>query len=209
GELQKSKEIVDQNAETVCLKDDRENYIHYVNKLCLFLSHEEPSLQVSSLNILLELLKTESIHLTTSSGTYHFSNNHFYRVVEGLIDNENFSEHLQTEFIENYWNKYDDLRFYFLKNAAKIINLATNSGKPKDRSGPISKKKRINERLDDVKLNNLMENTFSILKNLRTMPTDASEIKDFWIGHPTPDEEEFDNDVAYEDDVAHEDNFSY
>ncbi|CAG8757004.1 4765_t:CDS:10 [Cetraspora pellucida] len=139
GELQKSKEIVDQNAETVCLRDDRENYIHYVNKLCLFLSHEEPSLQVSSLNILLELLKTESIHLTTSSGTYHFSNNHFYRVVEGLIDNENFSEHLQTEFIEKYWNKYDDLRFYFLKNAAKIINLATNSGKPKDRSGPISK----------------------------------------------------------------------
>ncbi|RIB26750.1 hypothetical protein C2G38_181939 [Gigaspora rosea] len=183
GELQKPKQIVDQNAAVMCLRD---SYIHYVNKLSLFLNHEEPGLQVPSLNILLDLLKIESIYLTTSSGAYHFSNNHFYRIVEGLIDNENFNEHLQTEFIDKYWNKYDDLRFYFLKNAAKIINLATNSGKPKDRSGPISKKKRTNERLDDNKLNNLMENTFSILENLRTMPTDTSEIKDFWIGHPTP-----------------------
>ncbi|KAF0509118.1 CBF-domain-containing protein [Gigaspora margarita] len=205
GELQKPKKIVDQNAAVMCLRD---SYIHYVNKLCLFLNHEEPGLQVPSLNILLDLLKIESIYLTTSSGAYYFSNNHFYRIVEGLIDNENFNEHLQTEFIDKYWNKYDDLRFYFLKNAAKIINLATNSGKPKDRSGPISKKKRTNERLDDNKLNNLMENTFSILENLRSMPTDASEIKDFWIGHPTPEivnkqtsgnnEEEF-KDISDED----------
>jgi U3 small nucleolar RNA-associated protein 19 len=31
-----------------------------------------------------------------------------------------------------------------------------------------------------------MENTFLILENLRTMPTDASEIDEFWTGHPAP-----------------------
>ncbi|CAG8500431.1 15673_t:CDS:10 [Funneliformis mosseae] len=162
----------------------RDKYIQYVNTLCSLLGNEEPGLQIPSLNILLDLLKIESMYHSSSSGTHQFSNNHFYHVVEGLIDNENFSEPLKNEFVEKYWNIYDDLRFYFLKNAAKIINFALDSGKAKDKSGPVSKKKRLDGRSDDNKLNNLMENTFSILENLRTMPTNASEIDEFWIGHP-------------------------
>lgn len=74
--------------------------------------------KIPSLNILLNLLKIESTYLTSASGSHQFSNNHYYHVVEGLIDNENFSEPLKTEFVEKYWNTYDDLRFYFLKNAS-------------------------------------------------------------------------------------------
>ncbi|CAG8725658.1 2673_t:CDS:2, partial [Acaulospora morrowiae] len=170
GELQKPKGPTGNDDKVTIVIWLRENYIRYVNKLCSLLRHEEPGLQVPSLNILLELLKVESSYLSTSSGVHHFSNNHFYRVVEGLIDNENFSEQLKTEFVKKYFNIYDDLRFYFLKDASKIINLAMDSGKPKDKSGPISKKKRTEE-IPDVRLNNLMENTFAILEKLQTMPT--------------------------------------
>ncbi|CAG8436646.1 6373_t:CDS:10 [Ambispora gerdemannii] len=166
----------------------RETYIHYVNKLIDFLGHVEPGLQIPSLKILLDLLKSESAFLTFSAGSCQFSNNHFFRVVEGLLDNENFSEPLKNEFVEKYWNVYDDLRFYFLKDAAKIINLLLDSGTAKDQSGPSLKKRKMQEKPDSKKLNRLMENTFSILDNLRTMPTDESEIDGFWIGHPAPDD---------------------
>ncbi|CAG8756114.1 14097_t:CDS:2, partial [Ambispora leptoticha] len=78
----------------------RELYIRYVNKLIDFLGHAEPGLQIPSLKILLDLLKSESAFLTISAGSYQFSNNHFFRIVEGLLDNENFSEPLKNEFIE-------------------------------------------------------------------------------------------------------------
>ncbi|GBB94666.1 hypothetical protein RclHR1_00240014 [Rhizophagus clarus] len=187
GELQKPKnENLERDKKGLIKIWLRDNYVQYVNTLCNFLRHEEPGLQIPSLNILLNLLKIESAYLTSASGTHQFSNNHFYHIVEGLIDNENFSEPLKNEFVEKYWNTYDDLRFYFLKNAAKIINFLLDSGKPKDKVGPVSKKKRLDEKSVD-KLNNLMENTFSILEHLRTMPTDASEIDEFWTGHPSPE----------------------
>lgn len=31
-----------------------------------------------------------------------------------------------------------------------------------------------------------MDNTFSIIENIRTMPTDPKEIDEFWTGHPDP-----------------------
>ncbi|CAG8476017.1 22864_t:CDS:10 [Rhizophagus irregularis] len=187
GELQKPKnENLERDKKGLIKIWLRDNYVQYVNTLCNFLRHEEPGLQIPSLNILLNLLKIESTYLTSASGSHQFSNNHYYHVVEGLIDNENFSEPLKTEFVEKYWNTYDDLRFYFLKNASKIINFFLDSGKPKDKVGPVSKKKRLDEKSVD-KLNSLMENTFSILENLRTMPTDASEIDEFWTGHPAPE----------------------
>ncbi|EXX70598.1 Noc4p [Rhizophagus irregularis DAOM 197198w] len=162
GELQKPKnENLERDKKGLIKIWLRDNYVQYVNTLCNFLRHEEPGLQIPSLNILLNLLKIESTYLTSASGSHQFSNNHYYHVVEGLIDNENFSEPLKTEFVEKYWNTYDDLRFYFLKNAS------------------------LDEKSVD-KLNSLMENTFSILENLRTMPTDASEIDEFWTGHPAP-----------------------
>ncbi|RIA95536.1 CBF/Mak21 family-domain-containing protein [Glomus cerebriforme] len=207
GELQKPKNENPENDKKGLIKIWlRDNYVQYVNTLCNFLRHEEPGLQIPSLNILLNLLKIESTYLTSSSGTYQFSNNHFYHVVEGLIDNENFSEPLKNEFIEKYWNTYDDLRFYFLKDATKIINFVLESGR--DKTGPIFKKKRLDGRSDN-KLNSLMENTFSILEHLRTMPTDASEIDEFWTGHPAPEllengqenndcEDDFDN-MSFDD----------
>ncbi|RHZ61656.1 hypothetical protein Glove_346g70 [Diversispora epigaea] len=187
GELQKPKRTT-KNSKAVVMIWLRENYVRYVNKLCSLLGHEEPALQIPALNILLDLLKIESTYLTASSKSHHFSNNHYYRVVEGLIDNENFNEQLKEEFCEKYWNIYDDLRFYFLKDASKIINLAMDSGKPKDKSGPVSKKKRTDEKKpDDARLNNLMENTLSILEGLRKIPTSPSEINNFWTDHPAPE----------------------
>ncbi|KAG9297308.1 hypothetical protein G9A89_001997 [Geosiphon pyriformis] len=187
GELQRSK-----GGNATPAEDDvaieqtwlREKYISYLNRLCILLGHEEPGLQIPSLNILLDLLKNESMYFTHVSRSHQFSNNHFYRVVESLIDNDNFSEPLKKEFSEKYWNLYDDLRYYFLKDAAKIINFAVNSGRNTGKSGPNSKRWKLAGELSGKKLNRIMENTFEILDSLRTMPTEESEIDKFWTAHP-------------------------
>ncbi|CAJ0632637.1 15382_t:CDS:10 [Entrophospora sp. SA101] len=182
GGLQRPKETAEKDQQMIIKSELRDNYIRYINNLYGLIGQEEPGLQIPSLNILLDLLRIESIYYTKASGDFYFPNNQYYRIVEALIDNENFNEHLLNEFVEKYWNIYDDLRFYFFKD---IINFAVDNGKSKEKYGPLSKKIK-NERSQEERLYNLMENTLQILENLRTMPTDSSEIDEFWTSHPAP-----------------------
>ncbi|CAH1757990.1 18946_t:CDS:10, partial [Entrophospora sp. SA101] len=166
GGLQRPKETAEKDQQMIIKSELRDNYIRYINNLYGLIGQEEP----------------ESIYYTKASGDFYFPNNQYYRIVEALIDNENFNEHLLNEFVEKYWNIYDDLRFYFFKD---IINFAVDNGKSKEKYGPLSKKIK-NERSQEERLYNLMENTLQILENLRTMPTDSSEIDEFWTSHPAP-----------------------
>ncbi|CAB4404574.1 unnamed protein product [Rhizophagus irregularis] len=59
GELQKPKnENLERDKKGLIKIWLRDNYVQYVNTLCNFLRHEEPGLQIPSLNILLNLLKS-------------------------------------------------------------------------------------------------------------------------------------------------------
>jgi U3 small nucleolar RNA-associated protein 19 len=49
------------------------------------------------------------------------------------------SQPLLNEFTEKYFGFYDDLRFYFLKNAAAIINTALGTQTKKDTKAPQNK----------------------------------------------------------------------
>ncbi|CAJ0845882.1 13794_t:CDS:2 [Entrophospora sp. SA101] len=164
GGLQRPKETAEKDQQMIIKSELRDNYIRYINNLYGLIGQEEPGLQIPSLNILLDLLRIESIYYTKASGDFYFPNNQYYRIVEALIDNENFNEHLLNEF---------------------IINFAVDNGKSKEKYGPLSKKIK-NERSQEERLYNLMENTLQILENLRTMPTDSSEIDEFWTSHPAP-----------------------
>ncbi|KAF9934147.1 hypothetical protein BGZ65_003868, partial [Modicella reniformis] len=194
GELQKPKKTTtatlaleeqDKKKMTVALWL-RDNYIQYLQRTCEILNMPEAGLQIPALKILMDLLKLESSHLTLLSGGHHFANDLYYRIVYALLNCINMSQHLLSEFVEKYFGLNDDLRFYFLKNTATIINAALGTQTRKDVKGPQSKKQKTNNRTPPEKLLLLLENSFAIMETLKTMPTAAKELDEFWTGHPDP-----------------------
>ncbi|GAB5587927.1 Maturation and nuclear export of 40S ribosomal subunits interacting protein [Umbelopsis nana] len=163
----------------------RENYNAYISFVCDLLRHEEPGLQRPALNILIALLKSESEYLSTLRKKHNFANDFYNRVVDALLRNPNFSQPLQAELLGKYLNVYDDLRFNFFKNTADIINTALENNEKAATEAPKKKKKSANS--PNERLSILTQNTFSILEGIRTMPTAASEIDEFWVGHPDPE----------------------
>lgn len=82
------------------------------------------------------------------------------------------NEHLKKELVEKYLNVYDDLRHYFYKNTASVISRMIQSNKNKKTSE------------DKEVLKRVAKNTLDIIDEIRTMPTDESEIDEFWTAHP-------------------------
>lgn len=116
GDLDRPKEVDTASAKATVTQWLREQYLAYQKQLRSLLSHEEPGLQLPALNILMQLVKTESEH--QSKQRYHFAANLYAGVVESVITSTNFSAPLQKEFLEKYVNAYDDLRHYFYKESA-------------------------------------------------------------------------------------------
>lgn len=69
--------------------------------------------------------------------------------------------------------------------SSDIINTAVESNEKADIEAP--KKKKKSAILSNERLSILTQNTFSIVEGIRTMPTAASEIDEFWVGHPDPE----------------------
>ncbi|ORX98239.1 CBF-domain-containing protein [Basidiobolus meristosporus CBS 931.73] len=165
GQLQKVKENPNadgaEKAKFVVSTWLRDHYIQYYNHLLKLLSHKEPTLQVTALNLLLDFTAKE----TTVTGV--FPNFLYYKIVETLANNENFNGGLQSSLMEKYLNYYDDLRYYFLKDLAKVFSTELTRSTDKSK---------------------LVANGFAILEQLRTMPTDESEIDEFWTDEPKVDE---------------------
>ncbi|KAK9700369.1 Maturation and nuclear export of 40S ribosomal subunits interacting protein [Basidiobolus ranarum] len=168
GDLQKIKENANvdgaEKAKLVVSTWLRDHYIKYYNHLLRLLCHQEPSLQVTALNLLLDFTAKE----TSMTGV--FPNFLYFKIVEALVNNDNFNGGLQSALMEKYLNYYDDLRYYFLKDLAKIFS--TELLKASNSSKAI-----------------LVTNGFAILEQLRTMPTDESEIDEFWTEEPKVDDE--------------------
>ncbi|KAK9768443.1 Maturation and nuclear export of 40S ribosomal subunits interacting protein [Basidiobolus ranarum] len=167
GELQKIKEnALAEGAEKAKLVVStwlRDHYIKYFNHLLKLLCHEEPSLQVTALNLLLDFIAKE----TSITGV--FPNFLYYKIVEALAYNQNFNGGLQSALMEKYINYYDDLRYYFLKDLAKVFSIE------------LTKPSNANKAT-------LVANGFAMLEQLRTMPTEESEIDEFWTEEPKSEE---------------------
>lgn len=139
GELQKPKKATAEDKKATVTLWLRENYVKYLNRMCAILDLPEAGLQVPALKILLDIVKLESAHLSALSGSHHFANDLYLNIVDALLNCNNMSAPLLDEFTQKYFGFYDDLRFYFLKNAAQIINAALGTKPKKDNKAPQNK----------------------------------------------------------------------
>ncbi|KAF9999640.1 hypothetical protein BGZ80_011293 [Entomortierella chlamydospora] len=186
GELQRPKKGAAEDSKATVTLWLRDNYVQYLNRTCEILNLPEAGLQIPALKILLDLVKLESNYLSGLSGCHHFANDLYHRIVDALLNCTNMSQPLLNEFTEKYFGFYDDLRFYFLKDAATIITTALGTPSKKDAKSPQNKKQKLSNRAAPEKLSLLLENSFAIMETLKTMPTEAKELDEFWTGNPDP-----------------------
>ncbi|OAC98536.1 hypothetical protein MUCCIDRAFT_149945, partial [Mucor lusitanicus CBS 277.49] len=167
GDLKKLKNVDESSAKAKVNAWLREQYSDYLAHVRGLLSSDEPGLQLPAFTILMNNIKSESENFMNTNGSYHFANNVYGPIVKEIIFNTNFNEHLRKEIVDKYLNVYDDLRHYFLKDAAKKAKLNAEDTETGD---------------DNLGL--VANNVFAILESIRTMPTEASEIDEFWTDQP-------------------------
>ncbi|KAF9025771.1 hypothetical protein BGZ52_008510 [Haplosporangium bisporale] len=185
GELQKPKKAAAEDKKATVTLWLRDHYIQYLNRMCQILNYPEAGLQVPALKILMDLVKVESAFLSVQSGGHHFANDLYHRIVEALLNCSNMSQLLLSEFTEKYFGFYDDLRFYFLKDAAVVIDVALGTTGKNDKKAQ-AKKQKMGNRASPEKLSLMLENAFAIMETLKSMPTDDKELDEWWAGNPDP-----------------------
>ncbi|PFH48026.1 hypothetical protein AMATHDRAFT_150792 [Amanita thiersii Skay4041] len=146
----------------------------YVEFLGGLLQDEEKALRISALQILFSLQKhlssAYSNVLTSSTPQPQFHMTHFRRIVsylllcppssrkkqkkrDGIIDPD-----VLNHFVETWFSVHDDIRWFFLRDAATLLNAT-----PAQSHG------------------NLPSNLLSVLELLTTFPTEPSELNAWWV----------------------------
>ncbi|KAI0710433.1 CBF-domain-containing protein [Cerioporus squamosus] len=154
----------------------------FVDLLASLLKDEEPSLKTSSLDILFSLQKHLSSSLTRTGDSkqppqYHVS--HFRKIVSALLlcppsqrtagskkrktdagsqSDRTLDPDVRDHFVNTWFSVYDDIRWFFLRDAALLISKHPYSEAPQ-----------------------LPGNLLSILERLTTFPTQASELNSWWV----------------------------
>ncbi|KAI8091015.1 uncharacterized protein B0P05DRAFT_577541 [Gilbertella persicaria] len=184
GDLRKPKHTDENSAKFKVYTWLRENYLDYLTYVRSLLSSDEPGLQLPALNILLANMKAESESFMEHHGSYHFANAVYGPIVKEIITSTNFNEHMRKELVEKYLNVYDDLRHYFLKDAAEVMEQAYQKKETQKKSSSYKKVKLSNEADSEDNLRLMATNVLLILEGIRTMPTEANEIDEFWTVNP-------------------------
>ncbi|RDX45466.1 CBF-domain-containing protein [Lentinus brumalis] len=154
----------------------------FVDLLASLLKDEETSLKISSLDILMSLQKHLSSSLTRTGDSkqppqFHVS--HFRKIVSALLlcppsqraagskkrktEAESHSDRtldpdVRDRFVNTWFSVNDDIRWFFLRDAALLISKHPYSEAPQ-----------------------LPGNLLSILERLTTFPTQASELNSWWV----------------------------
>ncbi|CAH7683568.1 CBF/Mak21 family-domain-containing protein [Phakopsora pachyrhizi] len=185
----------------------RDRYEEFIEGLFDLLYHQaEGSEQIGldGLTILMSLVRNESEVMRSlresreeSSGKIDrkkypncgFESKTFKRLVKVLIQSSpqgqaSVSNDVRAEFITRYFNFCDDIRYYFLKEAAQICRSHVSS------STELPNQKSKGKSLDTAEitlteLKNLTKNLLIYLGSLSTMPTETDELNQFWTGRPT------------------------
>ncbi|KAL9548925.1 hypothetical protein MBANPS3_005454 [Mucor bainieri] len=187
GDLKKLKNVDESSAKAKVNAWLREQYSDYLAHVRSLLSSDEPGLQLPAFTILMNNIKSESENFMNTNGSYHFANNVYGPIVKEIIFNTNFNEHLRKEIVDKYLNVYDDLRHYFLKDAAELMEQAYEKKETakKQKSNKKAKLSAEDTEANDDNLGLVANNVFAILESIRTMPTEASEIDEFWTVNPS------------------------
>ncbi|KAI9056634.1 ribosome biogenesis protein Noc4 [Trametes sanguinea] len=179
----------------------------YVDLLAGLLKDEEPSLRISALDILFSLQKHLSSALTRTGDSKQpqFHGSHFRKIVSALLlcppsprgsrlkkrktddDEEDALEartldhDVRDHFVSTWFSVHDDVRWFFLRDAAILISKHAYADAPQ-----------------------LPGNLLSILERLTTFPTKASELNSWWVeelGAKPPKPKRSANDDDDDDDV--------
>ncbi|KAK9368414.1 CBF/Mak21 family-domain-containing protein [Lipomyces kononenkoae] len=141
----------------------RDRYKDFKNKLILLLNNENPENALTSLTILVRLVKEESIHLAPTKGEYYFAKALCKRIQHALLNQSD--DELLLEFVEKYVNKYDDLRYYFLHFSGLLANDAQTD-------------------LTGISKTRFTANLLSALYTIDNFPKEEADIDEFWVEVP-------------------------
>ncbi|KAF8222502.1 CBF-domain-containing protein [Tricholoma matsutake] len=145
----------------------------YVDYLGGVLQDEEKTLRTSALQILFSLQKHLSTAYTKSSPSHpQFHISHFRKIVSFLLlcppsarPQANTSDYKATIdadvlhlFYETWFSVHDDVRWFFLRDAAALLHKTPHKTHP-----------------------NLASNLLSMFERLTTFPTEQSELNTWWV----------------------------
>ncbi|KAJ2670563.1 Maturation and nuclear export of 40S ribosomal subunits interacting protein [Coemansia spiralis] len=144
---------------------------------------KEAPMQVVALRMLLQMLEKEGHSAYKSSGVYTFPNSSFLAIVELVLNNSAASDHLLRTLAESYANSYDDLRFYFYRNVAKIASPDYDPFKRSNNKPGFNGGTRVKLLTEESSV--FIKNAFTVMNLIRVTPKkDIMDITDFWVRMP-------------------------
>ncbi|GAA5849657.1 hypothetical protein JCM8547_000524 [Rhodosporidiobolus lusitaniae] len=157
------------------LKDRWEEYLSRTAEVVG--GHWDSSVRVSALNALMSLVRTESLFLTSlhPQKQARFAQTTFVHVVRAILlpptEDGSLAEDVTEEW-KKWWDRCDDVRYYFLKEAASLLSSYSRSS---SKSAPPPPPLPVH----------LIPNIISVVESLTTMPTSASELNEWFCATPT------------------------
>lgn len=157
----------------------RGNYNAYIDILKAMLRQQDASLQSTALKQLLPALQSEGENASAVSGKYEFPNTSYLAIVDLVLNSSEASDYLLRILADSYLNSYDDLRFYFYRNVAKIGSPDYDPFKSnRSKSGA-----RAHSLITESEA--FAKNTFAVMSMIRVMPKESNhDISSFWVGNP-------------------------
>ncbi|KAJ2641291.1 MAPK protein hog1 [Coemansia sp. RSA 1694] len=156
----------------------RSNYNEYLGVLKAQLKHSEAAIQVGALKLLMQAVSHEGENASQSTGSYEFPNSLYLNILELVLDSTEASDQLLRSLADSYLNLYDDLRYYFFRDVAKIASPDYDPFKTGGRSG--ARTKSLVEETESF-----VSNTFAVMGMVRVVPT-AKEYTAFWVNSVAP-----------------------
>ncbi|KAJ2810787.1 Maturation and nuclear export of 40S ribosomal subunits interacting protein [Coemansia furcata] len=176
GLLKRSKEQTASGAVSEWL---RGNYNEYLGVLRTHLKHKEAAIQVAALKLLMQAVAHEGGHASGAAGAYEFPNALYLGILELILDGGEASDHLLRTLADSYLNLYDDLRYFFYRDVAKI---ASPDYDPFKRGKSGARSQSLVEEAESF-----VRNTFAVMGMIKVMPT-ANAYTAFWISHESGNE---------------------
>ncbi|KAL1685980.1 CBF/Mak21 family-domain-containing protein [Schizophyllum commune] len=185
--LNEGKLEVDGTEEATAVKTwIREQMNRYVNVLGALLKHAEKTIRLSALQILFSLQKHLSSSISApSKPQFHVS--HFKRIVSFLLlgppgHSPSIDPDVLHEFHDKWFSENDDIRWFFLREAATLLH-----NHPDSQDAPV--------------------NLLTILQGLTTFPTEQAELNSWWVPElgakpPKPKKAKGNADASDSDDEA-------
>jgi len=165
GSLNLTKDLSEKEATVARWLRDR--LVEYKDVLKAMITREEWAATVLTLSM--RLLKAEG-EITNASDDGVFPREFFADILAAVLEQLQSAQGLLNEFVANYIDKYDDLRYYTFKVLAAMLQSRSKEG-PDDGAGNSDR-------------STTFENAFALLSSLENVPGSRKEPLNFYIHRP-------------------------